>query len=439
MKKVFITTLGCKVNQFESAAFKTAFQEAGCTCVESADNVDIVVINSCAVTAKAGAESRRAIRQAIRRNPVARIVITGCYAELEAETLSTMDELHGREFSIIGNSVKDQLVSSAMDTSMQQLLLGSISKAEQICRLPVRHFGERTRAYLRVQDGCESFCTYCIVPFTRGPSRSLPLDEVRNQARIFSDQGFKEIVLTGIHLGHYGRDLTRKSDITELVDCLTQATPDIRYRISSLEPTEISDQLLELMKERTNLMPHFHIPLQSGDDTILDRMNRQYDTQYFSEVIQRCRSAVPNCGIGIDVLAGFPGENDLQFDNTRNFLESLDFTYLHVFPYSKRPGTKAAEFKGEVHKSIKDKRVAVLRAIGDTKRQHFHQNQLGSTVSVLIEGSQDSSGLYKGFSDNYLEVHLATDTHSVNTVVEVNLTGFHKTYLTGEALTRDEG
>lgn len=433
MKRVIITTLGCKVNQYESAAFRTSFNQAGYDVVKAGDPADIVVVNTCAVTAKAGAQSRQSVRQALRKNPEARIFITGCYAEIAADALTELEELEGREYSIIGNSKKDQLVPSAVqfDKNSQHLLLGSIDKASEICRLPVRQFGDRTRAYLRVQDGCESFCTYCIVPYTRGPSRSLPLDEVLDQAKTFSKAGYKELVLTGIHLGYYGRDLAIPTDVTELVDMLSSETPEIRYRISSLEPTEITDRLLELMQTRSNIMPHFHIPLQSGDDEILSRMNRKYTTTEFKEVVDKCRAALPEASIGIDILAGFPGETEDHFRNTRDFIASLDCTYLHVFPYSKRPGTVAADFTDDVSKEIKDKRVAELRELGENKRDAFYLRQIHSTHAVLVEGKRDNAGLLKGFSDNYVPVHFQGGDELKNSVVSVQLTELNGAYVSG--------
>ncbi len=252
MKKVLITTLGCKVNQYESAAFKTGFEDAGLTVVAGNGQADIVVINTCAVTGSAGAQSRQAIHQALRKNPGAEIIICGCYAEIAAAELAQDEELQGRTYTIIGNSKKDQLVRQALigSTDTAKILLGDIAHAKEICRLPVRRFGDRVRAYLRIQDGCESFCTYCIVPYTRGPSRSLPLAEVIDQAKIFAGEGHKEIVLTGIHLGNYGKDLQEKPTLVALLDTLTLATPQVAYRISSLEPLEIDTALLALMQKR---------------------------------------------------------------------------------------------------------------------------------------------------------------------------------------------
>ncbi len=423
MKKVIITTLGCKVNQFESAAFKTGFEDKGMTVVSKNEEADLIVINTCAVTASAGAQSRQAIRQALRHNPSAEIIITGCYAEIAEKELSEEKELRGRSYSLIGNSKKDGLVTTALtkESGTHELIMGNIDKADDICRLPVRRFGERSRAYLRVQDGCESFCTYCIVPYTRGPSRSLPINEVIEQARIFSEEGHQEIVLTGIHLGYYGKDLAGNNNLLSLLDKLTLTTPDTSYRISSLEPLEINEALLSLMQERKNIQPHLHIPLQSGSNEILARMNRRYTIDQFEQVISLCHTRLPDAAIGIDILAGFPGETDDHFSAAKNFLQSLYFSYLHVFPYSIRPGTVAAGYKDHVPKKIKDLRVSQLRTISDDKKHAFYQSQLGQIRLVLTEGKRDSDGMLKGFTDNYIAVHFDGPDKLLNSVTPVKL------------------
>jgi threonylcarbamoyladenosine tRNA methylthiotransferase MtaB len=432
MTKVLITTLGCKVNQFESAAFKTGFEQEGITVVSHNEKADLIVINTCAVTAAAGAQSRQTIRQALRLNPAAAIIITGCYAELAAKELAVEKELRGRVYSLVGNSKKDGLVAGALvslgkmsksgdRTNLPEINMGSISAAGQICRLPVKRFGKRSRAYLRVQDGCESFCTYCIVPSTRGPSRSLPVDEVIEQARIFTEEGHKEIVLTGIHLGYYGKDLRGHDTLVSLLDKLTVATPQTSYRISSLEPLEINESLLSLMRERKNIQPHLHIPLQSGSDEILARMNRRYTTDQFREVIELCHERLPDAAIGIDILAGFPGETDAHFTAATTFLQSLHCSYLHVFPYSTRPGTVAAGFKEHVPKTIKNARVRKLRLISDAKRNEFYQDHLHQTRPVLVEGRRDSDGMLKGFTDNYIAVRFVGPDSLFNSVTHVRL------------------
>jgi threonylcarbamoyladenosine tRNA methylthiotransferase MtaB len=440
MKKVFISTLGCKVNQFESAAFKTGFEERGLTVVSQNEEADLIVVNTCAVTAAAGAQSRQTIRQALRHNPSAEIIITGCYAEIAAKELSEEKELRGRTYSLIGNSKKDGLVAGALSkkSATQELIMGTIAETREICRLPVRRFGERSRAYLRVQDGCESFCTYCIVPYTRGPSRSLPVREVVEQARVFTEEGHKEIVLTGIHLGYYGKDLPGKDDLLSLLDKLTLATPETSYRISSLEPLEITQSLLSLMQERKNIQPHLHIPLQSGNDEILAKMNRRYTIDQFRDVINLCHERLPDAAIGIDILAGFPGESDAHFIAAKNFLQSLYFSYLHVFPYSIRPGTAAARFKGQIPKKIKDARVVQLRSISDDKKNAFYQSQLQQIRPVLVEGRRDSDGMLKGFTDNYIAVRFDGPDSLLNSVTAVRLLLLKNNSVIGERVEHHE-
>jgi threonylcarbamoyladenosine tRNA methylthiotransferase MtaB len=413
MKKVLITTLGCKVNQYESAAFKTAFAEAGLTTVAKNGQADIVVVNTCAVTGSAGAQSRQAIHQALRKNPQAEIIICGCYAEIAAKDLALDEDLAG---ALPG----------------PRLVLGNIAHAKEICRLPVRRFDDRVRAYLRIQDGCESFCTYCIVPYTRGPSRSLPPVEVLDQAKVFAGEGHKEIVLTGIHLGNYGMDLLEKTTLVTLLDQLTLTTPEVAYRISSLEPLEIDTQLLTLMRERRNIQPHLHIPLQSGHDEILNRMNRRYSTDQFREVVALCKKYLPDAAIGIDILVGFPGETDSHFADSKAFLQSLDFTYLHVFPYSVRPGTKAAEFAGQVAKRVKDQRVASLRQLSEDKKTAFWRSQLGRTWPVLVEGRRDKDGMLKGFTANYIPTTFAGPDHLLHCIIPVKLLELKENSVMGE-------
>lgn len=432
MKTVAITTLGCKVNQYESASFDNGFIDRGLIVVKG-DDADLVVINTCAVTSSAGSQSRRSLLQALRRHPRAKIIVCGCYAELEGKRLAEDERLAGREVLFVGNSEKDQLISLALASpTPQPLQLGDIAAATSICRLPVHTFPTRARAYLRIQDGCQSYCSYCIVPYTRGPSRSLPLEEVVEQAKIFVSCGHREIVLTGIHLGNYGKDLSPASSLVTLLDTLTLATPTIGYRISSLEPTEIDSQLLNLMEERRNIRPHFHIPLQSGCNEILRRMNRRYSTEQFAATVAACHAMLPDAAIGIDILAGFPGESKAHFEETRHFLENLPCTYLHVFPYSIRPGTKAASFADQVEAVEKARRVAELRSLSAQKSATFQLRHLGTTRLVLVEGYRARQGLLHGFTDNYIAVQFPGTKSQRGEVLPVKLLAMRNDHVLGE-------
>jgi threonylcarbamoyladenosine tRNA methylthiotransferase MtaB len=421
MKKIAVTTLGCKVNQYESASFITGFEEQGCTIVPDTEPADIFVINTCAVTARAGQQSRQLIRKIMRKNPGARLVITGCYAQMAAEQL--LDIVEENPLAIVGNGNKHRLVKTALDDSSHDMIMltGRISTRKTICPLPVRRFGGHTRAWLRIQDGCNNFCTYCIVPYTRGRSRSLPLDQVLDQVRVFADEGYRELVVTGINVGKYGLDLDEEQDIYSLLETICGQYPHVRIRLSSIEPTEVNDRLIELMTGFDNFMPHLHIPLQSGDDGVLARMNRRYTTETFVRSIQKITAALPDAAIGCDVLGGFPGEDERAAENTFQLLSGLPIAYLHVFPYSRRPGTLAAEFKEQVGAAERDERVARLRELGRRKKEAFYRRHVGTTRDVLVERRDKKSGLLQGFSENYIPVRFQGSDQCLRIVVRVRL------------------
>jgi threonylcarbamoyladenosine tRNA methylthiotransferase MtaB len=419
--KVAITTLGCKVNQFESASFASSFAEQGAELVGGTGPADVCVINTCAVTAKAGAQSRQTIRQALRRNPQARMVVTGCYAQIAS---GPVVELSDRPICVVGNGQKHLLVDIVLADKQCDLAMyvGDLSSQRPISPLPVRRFADRTRAYLRVQDGCNRFCTYCIVPYSRGRSRSLPPEQVLKQAAIFAGEGYRELVVTGIHVGHYGLDLEPPLQLVDLLKLLAARDDSMRYRISSLEPLEITDGVLALLARPGKFMPHLHIPLQSGDDLILRKMNRPYSRAVFAAVVDNCRALLPEAAIGIDVLVGFPGEDERAFRQTVTLLETLPVTYLHVFPYSKRPGTVAAGLPHQVPDRIKQERVSLLRQLDQQKRAAFYGSQLGTVRDTLFEGGRSSGGLMKGFTDNYVPVFCRAPESVINQVVPVRLT-----------------
>ncbi len=420
MKKIAITTLGCKVNQFESAAFATGFEARGCQLVPFQADADVYVINTCTVTAKAGQQSRQLIRRVQHRRPGARIVVTGCYAQMAPETVLNIVE---QPVIIVGNGNKHLLVETALAEGQPDLIMmmSLIRAKKEICDLPVRRFPGRTRAYLRVQDGCNNFCSYCIVPFTRGRSRSLPLAGVLQQVEAFAEQGYKELVITGINVGKYGLDLPEQQTIYSLLDRICRDFPFIRLRLSSIEPTEVNDLLLDLMTTHANFMPHLHVPLQSGDDEILVRMNRRYTRAEFATVIHRVHQALPHAAIGCDVLAGFPGESEQAAEHTFQLLTELPVSYLHVFPYSRRPGTLAATFEPQLSGAVKEARVQRLRLLDGTKRMQFYQAHIGTTHQVLVERREAKSGLLQGFSENYLPIRFPGSTGLLRRIVSVRM------------------
>lgn len=419
-KRIAITTLGCKVNQYESAAFICGFLKKGMTIVPFSHHADIYVVNSCAITTKAAAQSRQLIRRALRNNKKARLVVTGCYAQIDSQNILDITD---QPICLVGNDFKHCLVEIALTDKHcdLEMCMGDISRQKEFHPLTVQHFTGRTRSYLKVQDGCNQFCSYCIVPFARGRSRSLPLSSVLKQAALLTEQGYKEMVITGIHLGDYGNDLATTTKLPDLLTCLLQQDPLMRYRLSSLAPTEISEQLLQLMAKEPTIMPYLHISLQSGDDQILDKMRRRYRAAVFDKIVKKSISIIPNMAIGVDVLVGFPGEDEQAFANTFNLLKSLPVTSLHVFPYSRRPGTAAASMKNQVSTKIKITRAALLRDLDQQKRTAFYNKHLGKVYQVLAETSKNKLHKMRGFTENYIPVYFDAPEKFSNQLLSVKL------------------
>ena len=426
--RVAVATLGCKVNQFESAAFVTGFREQGCEIAPASGPADIFVLNTCAVTGRAGQQSRQLIRKIARENPHARLVITGCYAQISAAELSGLAP--ASSLTVIGNSGKHLVVQTALAASPPQLLAEDIASAREISPLPVRRFSGRTRACLRIQDGCNNFCSYCIVPYARGRSRSLPVAAVLEQARIFAEEGCLELIVTGINVGKYGLDLSEGEDIYSLLGRLCHEFPAVRIRLSSIEPTEVNDRLLRLLTGCRNFMPHLHIPLQSGDSGVLARMNRRYTAETFAEAVGRIHAAAPHAAIGCDILTGFPGEDEQAADNSFRLLAALPISYMHVFPYSIRPGTAAAKFPDQVPAPVKEERAARLHDLDQTQRAAFYQRHIDTEQRVLIEWQDKKIGLLKGFSENYIPVQCNGPASLVKTVAAVRLVSLRNSAVT---------
>jgi threonylcarbamoyladenosine tRNA methylthiotransferase MtaB len=395
---------------------------------------DAYIINTCTVTAFSDFQARQLIRRALRQNPRARIIVTGCYAQTQAELLAAID---GVTF-VVGNDQKHKIADllSHPLSDRPRIFVGDIFLQKQLPSTPPSRLTGRTRAFFKIQDGCNAFCSYCIVPFARGKSRSLPVNMVLTGAQDFTLQDYREIVLTGIHLGYYGHDLQPRTDLARTLETLLSQNPKTRFRLSSIEPNEISDDLLHLFGRFDNLCPHLHIPLQSGDDSILKMMKRGYDTAFYRALIENVARRVADIAVGIDVMVGFPGEGAEEFDHTRRLLEELPVAYLHVFPYSERPGTAALAIHPKVPEKIKKERAAILREVGAKKREAFARRFLGKTLPVLVEQTRDKkTGLAKGFSHNYLPVLLDKSPSSlVNTVVRVKIEKIQEGKLTGKTL-----
>jgi threonylcarbamoyladenosine tRNA methylthiotransferase MtaB len=422
-KRFKIITLGCKVNQFESASLKASLVDLGFKEAGKREEADVTVINTCIVTQKASYQSRQAIRKAIRENPSGSVAAVGCYGQVFPDELSQIKGLN----LIAGNRVKERLpliLKEMAGAGQQRLVSEEFGVYEKFQCLPVKGVLGRTRAFLKVQDGCESFCTYCIVPFARGPVRSLDPSKVIRMLETLSQEGYKEVVLTGIHLGQYGIDLRKGADLEFLLHRIQREGFPMRLRLSSIEPNEIGEGLIEMMATENGLCRHFHIPLQSGDNGILKRMNRRYTAQAFSRLVEQIRESIPLAAIGVDTMAGFPGEDNQAFQHTLSIIQDLPVSYLHVFPYSPRKGTAAARFSGQVDQKLTKERARKLRKLGQEKRESFYRSCVGEVFSVLTEGwvSQDKEQA-KGLSDNYLQVTFPSARLSKNRLVTVRIEG----------------
>ena len=422
MKRYTITTLGCKVNQCESSAVGGILEASGYRPGPSEKQSDLIVINTCTVTGKAAMQSRQAIRQAVRNHPEARIVVTGCYAQTAPDEIKAIE---GVEY-IVGHSDKMAIArvieEIKPDVPGPAVVRKDIRQANCFDPMPSVAPDSRTRAYLKVQDGCNAFCTYCIVPHARGRSRSMPLEDVLDHLNTLTKAHFNEVVLTGVHLGAYGKDLHPKISLNELLARITQRNSAPRLRLSSIEPTEIESDLIASAADPANpVCPHFHIPLQSGDNTILKRMGRPYSREQFARTIENIRSAIPHAAIGVDVLVGFPGEDEYAFNQTFSLIASLDITYLHVFPFSPRKGTPAADFADQVPNAIVKERCRQLRALGVAKKTNFYRANIGRTVTVLIEKFDDETGVAKGMSENYIPMVLPNAKINENDLVTARI------------------
>jgi threonylcarbamoyladenosine tRNA methylthiotransferase MtaB len=425
MKRVAIATLGCKTNQFESAAMIEQFEEGGYQIVPFSQPADIYVVNSCTVTARTDAETRRLIRRARRLNPDARIIATGCYAQVAPGELEQMPEVD----SVLGNHEKQAITGLAESGESR---VSDIADELTLEPLKLASFAEHTRAFLQVQNGCNTFCAYCIVPYARGRSRSVALDDVIQGVRNLAANGYREVVLTGIHLGAYGLDLVPAETLTSLVQRIADEQLVARLRIGSLEPNEVTNDLLGLMAASDSICPHLHLPLQSGSDSVLQRMGRHYTAKFFRNLLARIRAVLPQAFIGADVIAGFPGESEAEFSETLQLIEDLPFSDLHVFPYSSRPGTRAATMPGQVPSQIIKKRAELLRNAAARKKQVFLTNQVGLELQVLVQGYDDNSFMCNGISSNYVSVRFPGQKKIINTEQRVAVGRVSGEYVVGQ-------
>ena len=414
-------TLGCKTNQSDAASMSAELLDRGHRIVPATQAPDAIIIHTCTVTQKTDYQSRQLIRRAAASHPGGRIIVTGCYAQVSPESLRG---LPGVDY-VVGVAERSRipdLLGSGERPEIPRVLSSPVEERKSFEEGKLPSDPERTRVFLKIQDGCNSFCTYCIVPYARGRNRSLPPERVLSQAGELSARGCREVVLTGIHLGTYGEDLLPPPSLLSLLKALEGERLGFRLRLSSLEPREFHPPLVDYLAHSSMVCRHFHIPLQSGDDRILGRMNRIYSADFFSGLVNDLVRKIPGAAIGADVIGGFPGEDESAFRNTLNLIERLPLAYLHVFPFSRRKGTPAAAFPAQVPPPVIRARCKALRELGEKKRERFYRSFLGRQVRVLVESKRDRvSGLLKGYSSNYIPVLLPGGEELINREVEAEI------------------
>lgn len=419
---IAITTLGCKANQFDSEMIQASLERGGFEIIPFSQRADIYIVNTCTVTHRADYQSRQLIRRAHRLNPSSLIVVTGCYAQAYPEEVQGVEGVG----VVLGNgekaSIADILGTPPM-CSYPVVNVGDIEKETKIGEADIDRFCRHTRALLKIQDGCNASCSYCIIPRARGRSRSLgPLRVIYHLQRL-KKGGFREVVMTGIHLGIYGGDLSPPTSLAELCKKMEGIPAPQRIRLSSIEPDDFSPELIQSITTSPKVCHHLHIPMQSGEDDILRRMHRNYDGIFFADLVQTLIHRIPDLNIGVDVIVGFPGEGEKQFRKSYELLEKLDIGYLHVFPFSRRRGTEAHEFPHQVDPQTKKRRCEALRTLGRQKKAAFQGRFVGRELEVLIEGKRDKlTGRLKGYSRNYIPVLIEGEDELVNREIRVSVT-----------------
>ena len=416
--KVAFQTLGCKVNQYETEAMQKLFGAAGYEISAEIETADVVVVNTCTVTSLSSQKSRQFIRRAARANENAVLVVVGCYAQSEPQEISKIEGVD----IVIGTAERTkivELVAQALQNRSEKILtVGNVENISEFEELP--HTPHRTRAFLKIEDGCNNFCSYCIIPFVRGRVRSRRLESIRAECLQLKNSGYKEIVLTGIHIGAYGKDFHDGTNLVDAVKTVLETANPARLRLGSLESAEMTDDLINLMKNDSRICNHVHLPLQSGSDEILKAMHRPYTTKNFSELTARLVAEIPNISIGTDLIVGFPGETEKLFEETVNFIKSQPFSKIHVFPFSARKGTVAAGMKNQVDAQTKKIRTNRALEISAAKEKQFAQNLIRQTVEIIAETEENN--FVDGLTKNYVRVYIpANENIRLGEIVKVQV------------------
>ncbi len=416
-KKIAFHTLGCKLNFSETSAITRQMQARGFSTVDFEEVSDVYVINTCSVTEQADTKCRNIVRKALKLNPDAYVVVIGCYAQLKPKEIASIEGVD----LVLGAAEKFKLPEIITDLTKNpcgQVLASEISNANFF--VDAYSVGDRTRSFLKIQDGCDYKCSFCTIPLARGKSRSDTPENILKNAKDLAAKGVKEIVLTGVNTGDYGKGIASESNFFDIVKMLDEVEGIERYRISSIEPNLLTDEIIEFVANSKRFMPHFHIPLQSGSDKMLKLMQRRYKRDLYKSRVEKIKSVMPHACIGVDVIVGFPSETEDDFLETYQFINALDISYLHVFTYSERQNTKALEIEGVVPMPIRNERNAMLRSLSEKKKRYFYQQFLGQAKRVLLEQEQKGNIMH-GFTDNYIKISVPYHAASVNQMATAQL------------------
>lgn len=427
--KIAFYTLGCKTNQYETQAMERLLCEQGHEICSFEDDCDCYIVNTCSVTAVADKKNRAIIRRCRREHPQAILGVCGCYSQHAAQAVREL------EADVVGGSggrqqFLEDLLAAAQSRTYQEHLDNALRRREFEV-LPAGGLQERTRAMLKVQDGCTNFCTYCIIPYTRGPIRSAPLETAVAQAKQLEQAGYREIVVTGIEIAGWGKDLPGKPPVWLLIAEICKAVPHLRIRLGSLEPRIVTEEFVAALSGFQNLCPQFHLSMQSGCDTVLARMKRKYTTEEYMESLERLRNAFPGCAITTDMIVGFPGETEEEFEESLSFIRQCRFADMHIFPYSRRPGTPAAEMPGQLPNAVKEARSRRAIAVAQDMSRCYHQELLGTTQTVLVEGMEGEHSV--GHAMNYVKIYIP-GAYPRNEIQTVAVTSLYGDGVTGEVI-----
>lgn len=419
MKSIAFYTLGCKLNFSETSTISRQLKDKGFTTVQFSEGADVYVINTCSVTENADKKCRKVVKEALKQNKQAKVIVIGCYAQLKPKEISEIPGVN----MVLGAAEKFNLSEhlDKLDFQEEALVFNQNIKETNVF-VPGYSMGDRTRTFMKIQDGCDYFCTFCTIPLARGKSRSGTIEETVVRAKEIAQSSVQEVVLTGVNIGDFG--VQNDETFFELIQELDQIEGIERFRISSIEPNLLNEEIIEFVKSSKRFAPHFHIPLQSGNDELLKKMRRKYPVELYTSRVDKINQQIENCCIGVDVIVGFPGETDEHFEETYNYLKDLEISYLHVFPYSERANTGARKMADPVPQHVRMERSKMLRNLSLKKRRKFYESQIGRTVKVLFE-EKEQNGMISGFSENYVKVEVPYDPLLINEIKEMQLEGFN--------------